>query len=399
MLPRMEQTPAPPGVLSAYAPGKILSASIQSVARHFWMTDEAANVLELADALHGDPEAQVVAVVDPGLRLRGAIRRDGLFDLLGRPCGRDVLKRATAADIMEPIGSMDCSQELFASANVLFSVQERARPRFVALVSDEGAFRGFLSLRDLANHLSDLTCEEVEFAGQLQERIIGASVRRSGPCWEYESWTRPAKGLGGDFCLQRELPSGKLFFALCDVSGKGASAAVIVSMVWGMLRTYDFSRGLSLLVREINAALIESFHMEKYLTGVFMVFDPRARRLVVADMGHSHALAFRSGKAFRLGSGPVNLPVGIESDLHPALRAYSLRPGDSLVFYSDGIVEQENRGGGEFGEKGIVEALSGSSAPGLADLLRQAFDAHRSGLPQQDDLSFMALSVTQGGEA
>jgi phosphoserine phosphatase RsbU/P len=394
----MKQTQALSGVLSTYAPGKIPCASIQSVARHFWMTDESANVLDLADALHADPEVEVVAVVDPGLGLRGAIHRDGLFDMLGRPCGRDVLKRTSAADLMEPIGSMDYSEELFAAANVIFAIQEKARPRFLALVSGEGAFRGFLSVRDLANHLSDLTCEEVEFAGRLQERIIGACVLRRGPSWEYESWTRPAKGLGGDFCLQRDLPSGKQFFALCDVSGKGASAAVIVSMVWGMLRTYDFSRGLSRLVREINSALIESFHMEKYLTGVFMVFDPGKSKLVVADMGHSHALAFRSGKAFRLGTGSMNLPVGIESDIHPALRAYSLRPGDSVVFYSDGIVEQEDRRGGEFGERGLVDALSGACAPGLADRLQAAFDAHRSGLSQQDDVSFMALSVTEAKE-
>jgi len=390
----MKQTQVLPGVLSAYAPGKILKASIQSVARQFSMTAESANVLDLADRLHADPSVQVVAVVDSSLRLKGAIHRDGLFDMLGRPCGRDVLLRAVAADVMEPIGSMDSSEELFAAANIVFSMKEEARPRFLALVSGELAFRGFLSVRDLANHLSDLTCEEVEFAGRLQERIIGASVGRRGPSWDYESWTRPAKGLGGDFCLQRDLPSGKMFFALCDVSGKGASAAVIVSMVWGMLRTYDFSRGLPRLVREINSALIESFHMEKYLTGVFMIFDPQRSKLVLADMGHSHALALRSGKAYRLGSGSMNLPVGIESDLHPALRSYTLRPGDCFVFYSDGILEQESRTGKEFGERGLIRALSGLTPPGLADGLRSAFDGHRSGLPQQDDVSFMALSVS-----
>jgi phosphoserine phosphatase RsbU/P len=391
----MQTEPVDPGILSSYSPGKVLSASIQSLARHFSFTGEGAAVLDLADALRGDPEVQIVAVVGEGLTLKGAILRDELFAMLGRPCGRDVLKRSRAADVMEPIVLMDSSEELFAATNALFAVEERQRPRFIALTSEGRAFRGFLSMRDLANHLSDLTREDVEFAGKLQERIIGAAFRKNGPGWEYESWSRPAKGLGGDFCLQRQLPSGKMFFALCDVSGKGASASVIVSMVWGMLRTFEFSHGLCRLVREINSALIESFHMEKYLTGVFMIFDPASRKLVVADMGHSHAVAFRSSKAFRLGSsGSMNLPLGIESEIDPHLRAYSLKSGDRIVFYSDGIVEQESASGKEFGEKGIIRALESAQAPGLSERLCAAFDAHRTGMPQQDDVSFMALSIS-----
>jgi sigma-B regulation protein RsbU (phosphoserine phosphatase) len=389
----MQTEPVDPGILSSYSPGKVLSASIQSLARHFSFTGEGAAVLDLADALRGDPEIQIVAVVGEGLSLKGAILRDELFAMLGRPCGRDVLKRSRAAEVMEPIVLMDSSEELFAATNALFAVEERRRPRFIALTSEGKAFRGFLAMRDLANHLSDLTREDVEFAGRLQERIIGAAFRKNGTGWEYESWSRPAKGLGGDFCLQRQLPAGKMFFALCDVSGKGASASVIVSMVWGMLRTYEFSRGLGRLVREINSALIESFHMEKYLTGVFMTFDPASRKLVVADMGHSHAVAFRSRKAYRMGAGSMNLPLGIEAEIDPHLRAYSLKGGDRIVFYSDGIVEQESASGKEFGEKGIIRALEGARSPDLSAELCAAFDAHRAGMPQQDDVSFMALSV------
>ena len=162
-----------------------------------------------------------------------------------------------------------------------------------------------------------------------------------------------------------------------------------------MLRMNDFSKGLASLLVSLNEAIVATFHLEKYLTGFFCVFDPGSRELAVADMGHSHALILRAGGARRLKAPNSNLPIGVETELHPLIHVWHLRPGDALLVYSDGLTEQEDQGGAEFGEGRLAAVALKSLARGasLRDTLPLALDTHRGRTPQQDDMSFMLLSL------
>jgi sigma-B regulation protein RsbU (phosphoserine phosphatase) len=166
-------------------------------------------------------------------------------------------------------------------------------------------------------------------------------------------------------------------------------------MVWGMLRMFDFGLGLRRLVLGLNEAIVSTFHMEKYLTGVFLLYDPEQRRLTCADMGHSHAAVFRGGEARPLKGPRGNLPIGVDLELEPAIYAYRLASGDCLFLYSDGLIEQEDSRTAEFGERRLISSATAALARGekLRETLPAALDAHRGGTPQQDDMSFLLLSV------
>jgi sigma-B regulation protein RsbU (phosphoserine phosphatase) len=243
-----------------------------------------------------------------------------------------------------------------------------------------------------------MTQDDIELAGRLQERLMGgegvSDTLRPGR-GRVEAWSRAAKGVGGDFYFTKELPDGKLFLALCDVSGKGVAASLIVSMVWGMLKMFDYNRGLHELLVGLNEAIVATFHLEKYLTGIFMIYDPPERHLHCADMGHSHAVLFRAGMPRSMKGPQGNLPLGIEATLDPSVCPYQLEAGDVLLIYSDGLTEQENGQGTEFGESRLVSTAAEALACGehLRDAIPSALDAHRGGTPQQDDMSFLSLFV------
>jgi serine phosphatase RsbU (regulator of sigma subunit) len=161
--------------------------------------------------------------------------------------------------------------------------------------------------------------------------------------------------------------------------------------------------------------------MEKYLTGVFLIYDPAGRRLAYADMGHSHAALLRGGRPRSLKGPRGNLPVGVEIELEPDIAHYRLKPGDKLFIYTDGLIEQENPSGREFGERHLVETVLAAVEGGesLREAIPKALDAHRgiavvdaavgtatvgtatvatatvatATTPQQDDMSFLLLSV------
>jgi sigma-B regulation protein RsbU (phosphoserine phosphatase) len=262
-------------------------------------------------------------------------------------------------------------------------------------VDAAGVFLGTLGSQDLANYLSRMTSEDIRLAGQLQDRLMAGKDLTGGAGWFMEAWSRSAKGVGGDFYFSRLLPDGRAFLALCDVSGKGVAASLIVAMVWGMLQMYDFASGLEELLVRINESVIATFHLEKYLTGIFMIYEPKKRTLEVADMGHSHAFLLRAGKAYPLRGRQSNLPVGIEHEIKPRISAWSLEPGDLLVAYSDGITEQENPEGQEFGERrfAALVARAAKANERFQAFLPRAFDAWRGATPQQDDMTFLAMNI------
>jgi sigma-B regulation protein RsbU (phosphoserine phosphatase) len=167
-----------------------------------------------------------------------------------------------------------------------------------------------------------------------------------------------------------------------------------------MLRMFDFRRGLRELALGLNESIVVTFHMEKYMTGVFLIYDPAKRRLLCADMGHSHIVIFRAGIPRSLKGPRGNLPIGVDIELDPAIYPYRLEAGDCLLIYSDGLIEQEDAKGSEFGERRLIAAAASAIARGarLRETLLAALDAHRgaagpSAIPQQDDMSFLLLSI------
>jgi phosphoserine phosphatase RsbU/P len=403
------------GVIREVPRGRMYSSSALHAARHFCYAEADALVLDLADELGRRPELPAVAIVDGGGRPAGIVEREKLFGLLGKSFGREVLGRSRVLELSEEVPVFDAHTDLFAVAGMLLAGGDE----YCLLSGPGGAFLGLLASQDLANYLSRMTQDDIELAGKLQERLLGAaSEGEKGAEASYlvEAWSRPAKGVGGDFYFTKALPDGRLFLALCDVSGKGVAASLIVSMVWGMLTMFDYGRGLSELVVGINESIVTTFHMEKYLTGVFLIYDPEGRRLAYADMGHSHAALFRSGRPRTLKGPRGNLPVGVEAELEPEIYHYRLAAGDRLFIYSDGLIEQEDSSGSEFGERRLVETALIALARGerLREALPAALDRHRglasvdavasvdaatattvatATTPQQDDMSFLLLSV------
>ncbi|MDA8411157.1 MAG: SpoIIE family protein phosphatase [Treponema sp.] len=393
----MTESPAQASCLITAPEKRIYSTSILRAARHFRAARESTPVLSLIAAFQEEPETVVVAVLDMEDRVTGIVRRDHLFDLVGKPFGRDLLKRAPISEVAEHASVIDAQAELFGIAESVLHGVDDPGTLYFPLVDGSGHFLGILGSQDLANFLSRMTSEDIRLAGQLQDRLMAGKELTGGTGWFMEAWSRSAKGVGGDFYFSRLLPDGRAFLALCDVSGKGVAASLIVAMVWGMLQMYDFSSGLEELLVRINESVIASFHLEKYLTGIFMIYEASTRRLLVADMGHSHAFLFRGGKAYPLRGKQSNLPVGIEHEIKPLISVWNLKAGDLLVAYSDGITEQENPEGEEFGERRFASLVARASRAKerLQAFLPRAFDAWRDGTPQQDDMTFLAMAVEE----
>jgi len=374
------------------SPGRRYSNSLFSVARDFWCMSSQTYILEAADALQKLEGVGAVAVVDSERRVCGIVLRETLFSIVGKPYGRDVLRRSLITDIIERPPMIEGNMNLFAATALMRDWDEEAR-RFshIPLIDNDGSFQALLSIRDLSEHLARMTEDDIELAGILQERLVSGTDFLERNDVSINAWSRPAKGVGGDFYFVRDLEGGGVFAALCDVSGKGVAASIIVAMVWGFLKAFDFRKGLRELIVNLNQTVVSTFHMEKYLTGFFMVYKPDEQKLLCADMGHSHVFFIRNNKIMPVRSKKLNLPVGIEYDIDPAFMAISLKAADTLIIYSDGIVEQEDAGNNEFGEGQLAAFLLDNFSSGelLKTALPLMIDEYRGTVPQHDDMSVL----------
>jgi len=380
-------------------PARRYSNSLLSIAAYPWYVPVAVPILDLADELQRFPQVLVLTVVDSAEKVVGIVQRERLFSLVGKPFGRDVLSRSLIGEIAEPTLVLDGRTNIFAADDQPDSAdRSERRDRFIVLTDEQGRFQSTLGFQDLDNYLAAMTREDVELAGRLQERLMAGADLRQRKDNTIQAWSRAAKGVGGDFYFVRELADGRVFAALCDVSGKGVAASIIVAMVWGLLRGFDYQRGLRELLINLNMAVVSTFHMEKYLTGFFMIYDPSARKVLCADMGHSHVLFLRGGVPTAVRGSRQNLPIGIDYQIDPALLGFTVKDGDILLAYSDGIVEQEDAQEQEFGEQRLVDLIRRSLDGGVAlqDALPAEMDRFRGGTPQHDDMSFLLFSVQAG---
>jgi sigma-B regulation protein RsbU (phosphoserine phosphatase) len=367
--------------------------SIQKLARYFNAVPADETIANLADLLDRDRRIAAVCVVDGQNKPLGVIRRDKLFLLLGKRFGWDLMEKRPIREISEEAPSFPGDTNIFTVSQYLSAALKEGTLEmgntFMILSGPDGAFSGMLSFQDLSNYFVDMTNGDIAMASLLQERFLASADEVSDKVAGVSAWSLPAKGVGGDLYFIKNLGERRFFAALCDVSGKGIAASLVVSMACGFLRAHPIRSGLADLIGHLNASMISTFHMERYLTGFFMIYDADTRQLQLADMGHSHTVLLRNKTFHTLEKTRVNLPLGLDPAIKPALFRLRIQPGDALLIYTDGITEQDNPEGEEFGDDRLLELVLQSRAEekNLDALLLPALESFRKNTPQRDDMT------------
>jgi sigma-B regulation protein RsbU (phosphoserine phosphatase) len=244
---------------------------------------------------------------------------------------------------------------------------------------------------------------ELALAAEVQQRLFPDGAP-SVPGIELAGVCQPARGVGGDYYDFIELGGGRTGIAVADVSGKGISAALVMSSVQAYLRSQTIGRGgaedyhVGHLVERINVLLCNSTGASTYVTFFYAQYDAATRRLTYVNAGHNPPMLLRrlaAAEPFaRLTSGgPV---VGIFESMDFEQESIELESGDILVAYTDGVTEAVDLSGEEFGEERLFEAV-GAAADGSADAIRDAVlgRVHEwsAGAPQHDDLTLVITKV------
>jgi serine phosphatase RsbU (regulator of sigma subunit) len=254
--------------------------------------------------------------------------------------------------------------------------------------------------RDLAAQQERRLAEEGLRRELLTCRRIQAELLPHGPLvsplGRVEGLSDAARVVGGDFYNYFALPAGELALLVGDVSGKGIAAALLMANVQATLRG---SVPLAWDLAAFTAGLDEDLHArtppESYLTLFLGIVDPEDRVLRYVNAGHNPPLVLRSagGLEFLDSTGR---PLGLLPGGGYEERRVTLRAGDVLLVFTDGVVDLENEAGEALGMNGLLELMKGPGVWDGDDLLPRlaaSLRAWRGSREPPDDATLVALRV------
>jgi serine phosphatase RsbU (regulator of sigma subunit)/pSer/pThr/pTyr-binding forkhead associated (FHA) protein len=248
--------------------------------------------------------------------------------------------------------------------------------------------------RLLEEHLEQERFErEMQLAREIQQRFQPTSPPIVQG-YEFQGISFPSYQIGGDYYDFILCPDGRLVVALGDVSGKGTSAALLMSSLHAAVHAQVAScRPITETVGAVNRYLADNTPANRFVTLFYAELDPLTGSLSFINAGHNAPLiAHDSGTLEQLAAG--GLPLGILPDFDYREGRTQLRPGDMLVAYSDGVTETQNPRGEEFGVTRLQEVISQNldrSAAGLRDKIEAALSSFAQGTPAVDDITLLIV--------
>jgi phosphoserine phosphatase RsbU/P len=248
--------------------------------------------------------------------------------------------------------------------------------------------------RLLEEHLAQQQYErELQLAREIQQRFQ-PTAPPVVPGFELQGISFPSYQIGGDYYDFILCPDGRLVIALGDVSGKGTSAALLMSSLHAAVHAQVAScRPITETIGAVNRYLADNTPANRFVTLFYAELDPLTGALSFINAGHNPpVIAHEGGKLETLGAGGV--PLGILSDFDFREGRTQLRPGDVLIVYSDGVTETQNPEGEEFGTMRLQEVISENldrSAAALRDKIEAALSAFAQGTPAVDDITLVIV--------
>ena len=245
--------------------------------------------------------------------------------------------------------------------------------------------------------------EDLEMAREIQRQLLPSGAREV-PGLDLATAYVPARELGGDFYDLLPYGVGRLAIAIGDVSGKGTAAALYGSLAIGILRelVHDREAPAAEMLALLNGRLLAARLDARFIAMQFVIYDAALRELNVANAGGTLPILVRDGKIEEVRI--TGMPLGLLPDVEFDEVRLALRPGDIVVFASDGIHEAMNKDLEEFGTERLKAVLATvvPSDPGytVAQKIVKATDDHTGpGRPPHDDRTLLILRVTEDNGA
>ena len=211
--------------------------------------------------------------------------------------------------------------------------------------------------------------------------------------WQVAAYWQPAQAVSGDFYDFINLPDGNLGIVEADVTGKGVPAALVMASARGILRVAAEQDPTSpgKVLAHVNELLCPDIPPSMFVTCLYGVLNPHTGRFVFANAGHNLPAKCTVDAVIELRA--TGMPLGLLPGMTYDEYEGTLELGESILIYSDGLVEAHNPQGEMFGFPRLRTMACGlGSGAELIEHLRGALaDFTGPDWEQEDDVTFVTL--------
>ena len=243
---------------------------------------------------------------------------------------------------------------------------------------------------------ADKMRNELHIARRMQEALLPAVVPDVEGL-ELAASLKAANNVGGDYYDVLPLGGGYVGLVIADVSGHGVGSGMMMTSFRMALLT-ELSREFSpaAVLRRVNTLLHRDCDRARmFVSAVLAVYEPLTGNVQYANAGHNPPRLRRADDHEVIRLDATGLPIGMFEDRDYDEASVTLEPGDALVLYTDGLVENRNADSVALGEAGLDRLLSGADAERADDLLRyllEAGDRHLGGVDPRDDVTVVVAT-------
>jgi sigma-B regulation protein RsbU (phosphoserine phosphatase) len=235
--------------------------------------------------------------------------------------------------------------------------------------------------------------EEIRLALSIQMNLLPKAAPVV-PGYVVAGYTLPARTVGGDYYDFIPVDDRRLALCLGDVSGKGMPAAMLMAHLQAAIRgqTLMLASPSECLARS-NKLLFASTDYERFASCFYGILDIAEHCLRFSNAGHDRPLHVRGDRDLEsLDSGGIVL--GVLEEAGYAEETVAFDAGDTMVLYSDGIIDATDAADNAFGLeslRGVIEAGRDAAPADLIQRILAAVNAHVGDAPQTDDMTLVVL--------
>ncbi len=233
--------------------------------------------------------------------------------------------------------------------------------------------------------------QELSIAREIQQGLVPQGIQ-DYPHLSITGLLRSCNEVGGDYFDVFQVPDGRIAILIADVAGKGLGAALVTTMLQGALSGMTLGVDPVTVFNHLNRFLCDRASVGRCAT-MFIGLLGDDGSLEFVRGGHPTPLLMRQGTVTELYSDG-SLPVGLLEDASYASSQIVLEPGDTLLLYTDGVTEAEDKDRNLFQDTRLKEVLGhydGAPLRDLQDGIFHAVDQFAAGAEQSDDVTLLVV--------
>jgi serine phosphatase RsbU (regulator of sigma subunit) len=255
------------------------------------------------------------------------------------------------------------------------------------------------TLREKSAEL-EIINRDLSVAQQIQSVFINSDVmeqnRQIHPKVKHAFIYHPCIEVGGDFMNIIRIDDDMLAVIIADVEGHGVTAALATGILKSAfsLLTKEYGKRPSMLMTELNRHFCHVLSRKLFATSYYALIDIKQSKVITAKAGHHHPLFWkaREGTFLHLeGTGPG---LGLLDEARYDESVYDFEPGDRLIFFTDGIIEQFNKNHEMYGHKRLKQTVQSLIKSGDTEMAHKIYNSvlqHAGGESIEDDITLLAI--------